>query len=105
MIIQIDQSGGFAGIAKHMELDTDNIVKSEAVKIKKMLKANFLNKNYDEPKKKPLKGAADYYSYKITIHEGAEQHVIKCDEYNMEDELRKIIKYVESISKKRKSLN
>jgi hypothetical protein len=101
MIIQIDQSGGFAGIPKRMELDTDNIIKSEAVKIKKFLKVNVLNKNYNQSKKKPPKGAADYYTYRITIHEGPEQHVITCDEYNIEDELKKLIKFVERMSKKK----
>lgn len=97
MIIHVEQSGGFAGLKKRMEVDTNKIPKGDAVMIKKLVDSSDLNKNSLVSSKKPLKGAADYYTYEITIREGTKNQVIRCEEYSIHDNLKKLISYVEKV--------
>ena len=48
----------------------------------------------------PPKGAADYYTYKISIEDGKNQNVIECNQYNIQDDLKSLITYIENNSKK-----
>ena len=48
------------------------------------------------------RGAADHYTYKISIQDGTNQNVIECNQYNIQDDLKSLIRYVEKNSKKGK---
>ena len=54
------------------------------------------------PMKGTPKGAADYYTYKIYIRDGVNRRVIECNEYNIRDDLKLLVKYIERNCKKRK---
>jgi hypothetical protein len=53
------------------------------------------------PMKSTPRGAADHYTYRISIHDGESQNVIECNQYNIEDDLKSLVKYIEKNSKKR----
>ena len=42
------------------------------------------------------KGAADYLNYKITLEEGHRNSVIECNQFDMDDDLKSLIRYVEN---------
>jgi hypothetical protein len=46
------------------------------------------------------KGAADYLNFKITLEEGPQNSVIECNQFDMNDDLKSLISYVESRSRK-----
>jgi len=48
------------------------------------------------------KGAADHYSYRITVDDGSNARVIECNQYNIKDNLKSLINYVEKHSSKAK---
>jgi Emfourin len=50
------------------------------------------------PNKRTPNGSADYYSYKISIQDGGNQRVIECNEYNIQGNLRHLVKYIEENS-------
>jgi len=90
--IKVERSGGFTGIPISNEMDTRDLpstLLSTAKKIIEEKKASSLSS------KSAPKGAADHYSYKISIQDGAEQSVIECNQYNISDDLKSLIKYVE----------
>jgi hypothetical protein len=47
------------------------------------------------------RGAADHYTYKISIQDGRNQRVIECNQYNIEDDLKSLVNYIERNSKRR----
>lgn len=48
------------------------------------------------------KGAADYLNYKITLEEGHRNSVIECNQFDMDNDLKSLIRYVEDKSQKEK---
>ena len=57
-------------------------------------------KSYSSPLKSTPRGAADHFTYKILIKDGINQSVIECNEYNIHDELKSLIRYLERNSRK-----
>ena len=51
------------------------------------------------PLKSTPRGAADHFTYKISIQDGANQSIIECNQYNIQDDLKSLIKYIETKSK------
>ena len=93
MIIKVERYGGFAGITTSDQIEIKSLPSSLENTVKELL---------DQPKssnqKSLPKGAADYYTYTITIQDGKTKHVFKCDEHNMGEMSKKLIKYVENKS-------
>jgi Emfourin len=94
--IRVERSGGFAGLPMIKEVDGKDIPQNLVSAVRKIMK----NKNSSLISSKPIpRGAADHYSYKISIQDGANQDVIECNQYDVQDELKPLIKYVEGYSK------
>jgi hypothetical protein len=94
--IRVERSGGFAGLPMIKEVDGKDIPQNLVSAVRKIMK----NKNSSLISSKPIpRGAADHYSYKISIQDGANQDVIECNQYDVQDELKPLIKYVERYSK------
>jgi len=60
-----------------------------------------------EGRKSPLaigsrrpKGSADYLGYKITIQNGKKSHVVECNEFEMDSNVKSLISYIQKNSKK-----
>ena len=51
------------------------------------------------PLKSKPKGAADYYTYKISIVNGKKKRTMVCDQYAVQDDLMSLVKQLETFSK------
>jgi Emfourin len=97
--IRVERSGGLAGIRISNEMDAKDLP-SELIRAAKKI--------IDEKKPSSLsmksipKGAADHYDYKISIQDGINVNVIECNQYNIEDDLKSIVKYIERNSKQKR---
>jgi len=96
--IRVERSGGFAGIPIANEIDSKNLPSTLLIKLNKFME------NAKSPKL-PLtatpRGAADHFTYKILVKDGAKETVIECNQYSLEDDLKSLVKYVERNSEKK----
>lgn len=97
MRIRVERSGGLAGIPISNEMDTNDLPSSLIHTAKKIADDK---KSAELPLKSTPIGAADHFRYKISIQDGANQRVIECNEYNINEDLKSLIKYIERKSKK-----
>jgi hypothetical protein len=94
--IKVERSGGLAGIPISNEMDIKDLPSaliSTAKKIIEHKEAPSLSM------KSSPRGAADLYSYKISIQDGADRKIIECNEYDIQDDLKSLVKYIEKNSK------
>jgi emfourin len=90
--IRVERSGGFAGISLTKEIDERDLPPSLISTAKKII----LDKNqFSLPTQPSPRGAADHYFYKISIEDGGNQTVINCDQYNIKNDLKFLVKYIE----------
>jgi hypothetical protein len=94
--IKIERSGGFGGITSSSEMNVDKLTPVLEGTVRKLLD----NKGSGMLKGTRPKGAADYLNYKITLEEGPQNSVIECNQFDMNDDLKSLISYVESRSRK-----
>jgi hypothetical protein len=99
LIIKVERSGGFAGIPVSNEIDAKDLPSTLVTRLEKMIE------NTKSPSALPLsrtpRGAADYFTYKISVKDGANEKVIECNQYNLQDDLKSLVKYVEGYSRKK----
>ncbi len=98
MRIKVERSGGFTGISVTSEMDGKDLPSDLMTAAKNIM---AIQKSSSTMKSTP-KGAADHYTYKISIINGASRRVIECNQYNIQDDLKSLVKYVEKNSKKDK---
>lgn len=96
MKIKIERSGGIAGIVTSKEVDTNTLPSSVGDAVRSILKSKMSG----PPRSSVPRGAGDHFNYRITIHDGTNDKVIECNEYNIKNDLKDIIRYVETYSKK-----
>jgi hypothetical protein len=99
MIIRVERSGGLTGIPMTNEVDAKELPLTLVTKVKKIM-GNA--KSFSSPLKSTPRGAADHFTYKILIQDGISQRIIECDEYNIHNDVKSLIRYIERISKKEK---
>jgi hypothetical protein len=96
--IRVERSGGFAGIQTSNEMDGKDLpsgLTRTAKKIMEDKRAPSLSIT------SPPRGAADHYTYKISIQDGRSQRVIECNQYNIQDDLKSLVNYIERNSKRK----
>jgi len=97
MRITVERGGGLAGIQFSNDIDASDLPSALLRTAKKIM---------HERKASPLKvsprGSADHYIYKISIQDGTKTSVIECNQYNIEADLKSLVKYIEKNSKNRK---
>lgn len=98
MRITVERSGGFAGIPICNEIDGKDLPSALARTAKKIIEDK---KSPSLSMKSSPKGAADYFTYKILIQDGRNQRVIECNQYNIEDDLKSLVKFIEKNTRKR----
>jgi emfourin len=96
--ITVERSGGFAGIPICNEIDGKDLPSGLARTAKKMMEDKSVP---SLAIKSSPRGAADHYTYKILIQDGRNQRVIECNQYNIEDDLKSLVNYIERNSKGR----
>ena len=97
MIIKLERSGGLIGIPLTNVVDAKDLPPTLVDTLKKIM---VNAKSYSSPLKSTPRGAADHFTYKILIKDGINQSVIECNEYNIHDELKSLIRYLERNSRK-----
>ena len=96
MKILVERSGGFAGIPLITEVDTDDLPYPLIMKVNRIMN----NTTSAQPNLRRIpRGAADYYTYKISILDGSSKRTIECNEHDLHADLKSFIKYVEKKSK------
>lgn len=98
MRIRIERTGGFAGIPISNEIDANDLPSGLLQTARKILQDK---KTPSLSSKSSPKGSADHYTYKISMQDGTNRSVIECNQYNIEDDLKSLVKYIEKNTKKR----
>lgn len=96
MIIKLERSGGFPGTSMSAEIDAKDLPPTLVGAVKKIMKGQKLS---SPPKKSPPLGA-DFYCYKILIDDGVNRRFMEYFEYDVNEDVKKLIRYIEKISKK-----
>jgi hypothetical protein len=96
--ISVERSGGIAGLRSFHELNAEDLPPLLENTARRMIDDN--NRVVPPSRSSVPSGAADHYAYRITIVDGVHQRVIDCNQYNMTNELRLLIKYLENSAKK-----
>jgi len=94
--ITVERSGGLAGIRISKEMDAKDLPSAlirTAKKIAEDKKVSSISM------KSPPRGAADHFTYKISIQDGTNLRVVECNQYNIDDDLKSLVKYIEKNSK------
>lgn len=92
MIVKVERSGGVSGITTSKEFEATDLpssLKNVVIKILDNQSTNSLLLNATP------QGAADYFTYKITVKAGNRQRVIECNQYNMKDDVKSIVRFAE----------
>ncbi len=97
MKIRVERSGGFAGIPISNEIDEKDLPIALIRTAKKIVE----EQKSELPLKSTPRGAADHFTYKISIQDGAKESVVECNQYNIKDDLKSLVKYVERNSKRK----
>ena len=98
MIIKVERSGGFTGIPISNEIDAKDLPSTLVTKLNKIMENT---KSSSLPLREKPRGAADHFTYKISVKDGANERVVECNQYNLQDDLKSLIKYVEGYSRKK----
>jgi emfourin len=96
--IKVERSGGFAGIPISNEIDGKDLPSGLTRTAKKIMEDKSVP---SLSIKSSPRGAADHYTYKISIQDGRNQRVIECNQYNIEDDLKSLVNYIERNSKRK----
>jgi emfourin len=95
--IRVERSGGFGGISFSHVMEAKDLPSYLVQTARNMIK----DKNISSlPLKSWPRGAADHYTYKISIQDGTNLKVIECNQFNIKDDLKSLIIYIERYSKK-----
>jgi hypothetical protein len=97
VIIKVERSGGLTGIRISSEMDENDLPSSMVSKAKQIIG----NPHLSIPMRSIPRGSADHYTYKISIRDGVNQRIINCSQYELQGDLKLLIKYIESNSKRK----
>lgn len=92
MKIEVERSGGFAGISKRVSIDTRTLPRSLAIKLEKNLMTNIESRNKINGKIKF--NPPDCYTYKITGEVGSGKFEINFNEFDASNDLKSVVKYI-----------
>ena len=94
MKIKVERSGGIAGLSATTELDTKDLPSALVNSVKKIIEQR---KSSKLPNALP-RGAADHYSYRFSILDEGNKTILECNQYNIQNELKTLLKYIEKNS-------
>jgi hypothetical protein len=91
MEIEIERSGGFAGIIKRAKIDTKKLPKHMAGNIEKRL---FETKLHNQPSNTIKSRTADCYYYKISGGVGNTKKELGFNEFEADEDLKSAVDYI-----------
>lgn len=95
MKIKVERSGGIAGIPTTAEIDTKDLPSSLVNEVKRTIE----HKRSPKLAKTLKKGAADHFSYIFSIEDKGEKTIFECNQYDIQNELKNLLKFIEKNSK------
>jgi hypothetical protein len=104
MKIHFERTGGFAGMLMSNTIDTKSLPANEANDIQNLIdvcKFFELPSNlFQRSPSKSIKGAADYFTYKITIENGNRKHSVECTDLNMQPAVKRLVDFLVKLTRK-----
>lgn len=98
MRIRVERSGGLTGIPISNEMDAKDLPSGLIHTAKKIIEDKKVS---SFSMKSSPRGAADHFTYKISVQDGMNLRIIECNQYNIEDDLKSLVKYIERNSKQK----
>jgi hypothetical protein len=104
MKIHLERSGGFAGMIMSTTVDTNTLSSNEVNELQGLIeKSQFFelsSESVEEASSKTKKGAADYFTYKVTVQNGDGQHTVEWNDLSMQPNLKRLVDFLVKHSKK-----
>jgi hypothetical protein len=96
MKVYLERSGGFAGMVTSTNVDTQKLSPSEAHEIQNLIEnSRFFELPSNPPQSlKAKKGAADYFTYKITVQDDKREHSVQFNDINMQPKVKPLIDFL-----------
>jgi len=110
MKIHLERSGGFAGITSSTTVDTKALTPTDVNELQNLLhKSDILERSTKSAQQsksqqsdsqqpnantKMKKGAADYFTYKITIQNGDKEQSMECNDVDMQSDVKGLVDFV-----------
>jgi hypothetical protein len=91
MKITINRTGGMLPLKRSTSLDTKSLPAEQSKKLEELVEeSNFFSLKDSVPRA----GAADYYTYSITIEkEDGSKNTVKLSDFNMPKEIKNLLKF------------
>ncbi len=104
MRIQFKTEGGiayFPGLSQPLTLDSAQLSQSDAAELKRLVDQTQF---FDLPKQvgTPPRGAADYYTYTVTIEEDGRSHTVRMTDFVQEPKLKELLNLLKRLSSQSK---
>jgi len=98
MIIQLERSGGFAGIPIHTQIDTEELELADREKLEKLVDESGF---FELPAKVQSSGqGADRFQYTLTIRKGGQSHTVTAGEDEFPQPLQNLIQQVTTLARR-----
>jgi hypothetical protein len=96
MKVYLERSGGFAGMVTSASLDTQTLPPNEAHEIQNLIENSYFFELPSNPPQssKTKKGAADYFTYKITVQDDKREHLVQLNDINMEPNIKPLVDFL-----------
>ncbi|BAY09923.1 protealysin inhibitor emfourin [Calothrix sp. NIES-2098] len=95
MKVKFSQSGGYAGLIRGCELDTDSLPADEAAKLKSLVEQSGIL--HAQSKSTPQ--ARDLLNYKITIETNEGAPTVSFDDLSLPENAQPLLKYLQGCAK------
>jgi hypothetical protein len=104
MKIQFERTGGFAGMHMSTTIDTKTLPPNDAKDVQDLIDSSQFFQvppnSASLETSKASKGAADYFTYKITVENGEKKHSVECNDLNMQPKVKRLVNFLTKHSKK-----
>ena len=95
MRIHFERTGGFAGMTTSTTVDTSSLPSDEAHKVEDLVQQANIPNTSTTTENSPKRGAADYFTYKITIEsEDGTQHTVECTDVAMQPSIKPLLDFL-----------
>jgi hypothetical protein len=95
MKIHFERTGGFAGMVSSTTVDTSSLPSDEARKVEDLVQQANIPSNSPATENLPQRGAADYFTYQITIEsEEGTKDTVECTDVAMSPSIKPLLDYL-----------
>lgn len=95
MKVNFSQSGGYAGLRRGCELNTDSLSPDEAAQLQSLVEQSGIL----EAESKHAPHARDLFYYNITVETSQGQHTVSFDDLSLPQNAQPLVKYLQSCAK------